>query len=155
MKKKAKIFFTIFIICYLIYLISIIFLNISSYATSNSNSTSDVQLIARAINGEARGESYEGQVAVRCCNIKQSKKSKFSKYNSRSHLPTRSVYGSIRWANKYTNRWKINSGKSSKRCFKRMGPNKWLYILFQSKYCYKWLDLVKNYCDNNWKTSFL
>lgn len=26
--------------------------------------TSDIQLLARAINGEARGESYEGQVAV-------------------------------------------------------------------------------------------
>jgi N-acetylmuramoyl-L-alanine amidase len=33
-------------------------------AASSSNSTSDVQLIARAINGEARGEPYEGQVAV-------------------------------------------------------------------------------------------
>ncbi len=34
-----------------------------SYAQSAS-STSDIQLLARAINGEARGESYEGQVAV-------------------------------------------------------------------------------------------
>ena len=33
-------------------------------AGSSSNSTSDAQLIARAINGEARGEPYEGQVAV-------------------------------------------------------------------------------------------
>lgn len=33
-------------------------------ASSNSSNTSDVQLIARAINGEARGEPYEGQVAV-------------------------------------------------------------------------------------------
>lgn len=33
-------------------------------AAGTSNSTSDVQLLARAINGEARGESYEGQVAV-------------------------------------------------------------------------------------------
>ncbi len=35
--------------------------------TSNAasgNSISDAQLLARAINGEARGESYEGQVAV-------------------------------------------------------------------------------------------
>lgn len=102
--KKTKIFFIIFVICYLICLISNIFLNISSYATSNSNSTSDVQLIARAINGEARGESYEGQVAVRCRNIKQSKKSKFSKHNSRSNISARSIYGSIRWANKHTNR---------------------------------------------------
>ena len=36
-------------------------------AASNSH-TSDLQLMARAINGEARGESYEGQVAVRSCN---------------------------------------------------------------------------------------
>lgn len=33
-----------------------------SYAASSH--TSDVQLMARAINGEARGEPYEGQVAV-------------------------------------------------------------------------------------------
>ena len=35
-------------------------------AAGTANSTSDVQLLARAINGEARGEPYEGQVAVRC-----------------------------------------------------------------------------------------
>lgn len=34
------------------------------YAVSSSNSISDLQLMARAINGEARGEPYEGQVAV-------------------------------------------------------------------------------------------
>lgn len=39
-------------------------------AAGTANSTSDVQLLARAINGEARGESYEGQVAVRCCYFK-------------------------------------------------------------------------------------
>lgn len=33
-------------------------------AASKSNSSSDLQLMARAINGEARGEPYEGQVAV-------------------------------------------------------------------------------------------
>ena len=31
---------------------------------SDAGNTSDVQLLARAINGEARGEPYEGQVAV-------------------------------------------------------------------------------------------
>ena len=34
------------------------------YAASSGRQSSDVQLMARAINGEARGESYEGQVAV-------------------------------------------------------------------------------------------
>jgi len=33
-------------------------------AQNNSDRTSDLQLLARAINGEARGEPYEGQVAV-------------------------------------------------------------------------------------------
>ena len=51
-----------------------------------NNSTSDLQLIARAINGEARGEPYEGQVAVRSCYIKSCKKFKISKLNSRSNI---------------------------------------------------------------------
>ena len=34
-----------------------------SYAQGESR-TSDLQLLARAVNGEARGENYEGQVAV-------------------------------------------------------------------------------------------
>ena len=36
----------------------------TSLASSGAGNTSDLQLLARAINGEARGESYEGQVAV-------------------------------------------------------------------------------------------
>ena len=40
------------------------------YAAGNNGSYSDIQLIARAINGEARGEPYEGQVAVRGSYIK-------------------------------------------------------------------------------------
>ena len=35
-----------------------------SFAGSGAGNTSNLQLLARAINGEARGESYEGQVAV-------------------------------------------------------------------------------------------
>ncbi len=31
---------------------------------SDTNRSNDVQLLARAVNGEARGEKYEGQVAV-------------------------------------------------------------------------------------------
>lgn len=36
----------------------------TSKASSGIGKASDLQLMARAINGEARGESYEGQVAV-------------------------------------------------------------------------------------------
>lgn len=46
-------------------------------AASNSSSESDVQLIARAINGEARGEPYEGQVAVGAVILNRVKSSKF------------------------------------------------------------------------------
>ena len=47
------------------------------YAAINSNNASDLQLIARAINGEARGESYEGQVAVGAVILNRVKSSKF------------------------------------------------------------------------------
>ncbi len=61
--KKAVLIFMLFLIC--IFLIAgpdpLSILNVV-YA-QNSN-ISDVQLLARAINGEARGEPYEGQVAV-------------------------------------------------------------------------------------------
>ena len=46
------------------------------YAASSS-STSDIQLMARAINGEARGESYEGQVAVGAVIMNRVKHSSF------------------------------------------------------------------------------
>ena len=42
-----------------------------------SNSTSDIQLMARAINGEARGEQYEGQVAVGAVILNRVKDSRF------------------------------------------------------------------------------
>lgn len=47
------------------------------YSKSNSSSASDVQLMARAINGEARGEPYEGQVAVGAVILNRVKSSKF------------------------------------------------------------------------------
>ena len=46
-------------------------------AASDSSSTSDLQLMARAINGEARGESYEGQVAVGAVILNRVKHSSF------------------------------------------------------------------------------
>ena len=67
----------------------IIFLDINTknevYAASNG-STNDLQLIARAINGEARGEPYEGQVAVRSSNIKPCKRFEVSQYYSGSNI---------------------------------------------------------------------
>lgn len=46
-------------------------------ASSDSSSTSDLQLMARTINGEARGEPYEGQVAVGAVILNRVKSSQF------------------------------------------------------------------------------
>ena len=58
---------------------SIVFLstNKNSLAASNSSNTSDLQHMARAINGEARGEPYEGQVAVGAVILNRVNSSKF------------------------------------------------------------------------------
>lgn len=79
MKDIIKIIFLS--ICLIVVTTMIIFLgssfgeqNISYAATSNS---SDIQLMARAINGEARGEPYEGQVAVGAVILNRVKSSKF------------------------------------------------------------------------------
>ena len=63
MKKK------IFIVIIGLILITILNLKLifnldKTYAAKSTGTTTDVQLMARAINGEARGEPYEGQVAV-------------------------------------------------------------------------------------------
>lgn len=81
MKKKYKLLIIFFIICItFIILININAKNVentSVFAASSSSNTSDVQLMARAINGEARGEPYEGQVAVGAVILNRVKNSKF------------------------------------------------------------------------------
>lgn len=67
MKKIAKTILLIFAILGIILIGKLISENLFAeklVAASDSGTTSDVQLLARAINGEARGEPYEGQVAV-------------------------------------------------------------------------------------------
>lgn len=54
----------------------ILFLNQNANAQT-ARSASDVQLIARAVNGEARGEPYEGQVAVAAVILNRVKHSSF------------------------------------------------------------------------------
>lgn len=65
MKKFIKYIITVLVI---VVILSGVFFRLKNqeviYAATNNGNTSDLQLIARAINGEARGESYEGQVAV-------------------------------------------------------------------------------------------
>lgn len=70
--KKINFILSVVLICIIILIIQILKTNKNNfvYAAGNNGSTSDVQLMARAINGEARGEPYEGQVAVRCSYFK-------------------------------------------------------------------------------------
>lgn len=78
MKRFLKIIMLLMLL--MLFTICIVFVdnnlkNNTSYAkTSNS---SDIQLMARAINGEARGEPYEGQVAVGAVILNRVKDSRF------------------------------------------------------------------------------
>jgi len=77
-KKFVKVFLIIFLmilstIC--IFIVDNEHVNTVSFA--NASNTSDVQLMARAINGEARGEPYEGQVAVGAVILNRVKDSRF------------------------------------------------------------------------------
>lgn len=67
MKLKKYLKIILVIITALVFLFILLNFSGENYkvqASSNSNNASDIQLLARAINGEARGEPYEGQVAV-------------------------------------------------------------------------------------------
>lgn len=77
MKKILRIVMATFLIIAIIYFLIELIPVKEVKAASNSGSTSDVQLIARAINGEARGEPYEGQVAVGAVILNRVKSSKF------------------------------------------------------------------------------
>ena len=50
---------------------------VNTVSLAKTSNTSDIQLMARAINGEARGEPYEGQVAVGAVILNRVKSSQF------------------------------------------------------------------------------
>ena len=80
MKKTIKIIFSIIVILSIVLIGNLFSKNLFTervVAASNSGTTSDVQLLARAINGEARGEPYEGQVAVGAVILNRVKASNF------------------------------------------------------------------------------
>lgn len=80
LKKIFKMIFIILIVILAIIeiytFVIILFKQNKSFAETTSN-ISDVQLLARAINGEARGEPYEGQVAVGAVILNRVKSSSF------------------------------------------------------------------------------
>lgn len=77
MKKRIinLIFLTVIITMLLNF--NLILNKIGNVKAVNTSNTSNVQLLARAINGEARGEPYEGQVAVGAVILNRVKSSKF------------------------------------------------------------------------------
>ena len=80
--EKMKNGLKYFIICSIFIVFTLFVLlfktnNVDIVQAATNNNTSDVQLIARAINGEARGEPYEGQVAVGAVILNRVKSSKF------------------------------------------------------------------------------
>ena len=64
MKRNSFVFVIVIFLSFILFGFCINTMPNRILAAGTANSTSDVQLLARAINGEARGESYEGQVAV-------------------------------------------------------------------------------------------
>ena len=69
---------TLFLMLGIIFLITASIIIMSYKANAQTGrSSSDVQLIARAVNGEARGEPYEGQVAVAAVILNRVKHSSF------------------------------------------------------------------------------
>ena len=79
MKKTIKIVGIILIL--VVIMLSLFFvkgdINSENISYAASSGTSNVQLMARAINGEARGEPYEGQVAVGAVILNRVKSSQF------------------------------------------------------------------------------
>lgn len=76
LKKIIKNFLLIILLGVIVTVIFSIKKDNTLEAASGGN-TSDVQLLARAINGEARGEPYEGQVAVGAVILNRVRDSRF------------------------------------------------------------------------------
>lgn len=74
-KLSISFIFLLLILVFIFFIGEGLFSKDISYAASSNNS--DLQLMARAINGEARGEPYEGQVAVGAVILNRVKSSQF------------------------------------------------------------------------------
>lgn len=74
---RRKLIFSIFIALTLFIIYIINMLPKEEVQAASGGSSSDIQLLARAINGEARGEPYEGQVAIGAVILNRVKDSRF------------------------------------------------------------------------------
>lgn len=78
MKKIIKIIFIFSLLIMMLIAVVILDKNqIGDVSYASGSNASDIQLMARAINGEARGEPYEGQVAVGAVILNRVKNSQF------------------------------------------------------------------------------
>lgn len=76
--KKKIFFYVVFVFVVFITIIYIVnSLPKEEVQAASIGSNSDIQLLARAINGEARGEPYEGQVAIGAVILNRVKDSRF------------------------------------------------------------------------------
>lgn len=74
---RKKLIFSIFIALIFLIIYVINMLPKEEVQAASSGGNSDIQLLARAINGEARGEPYEGQVAIGAVILNRVKDSRF------------------------------------------------------------------------------
>lgn len=77
MRNSIKFYIFGFICLIIVFIIFSVLFNKKEIASSKNSNTSNLQLLARAINGEARGEPYEGQVAVGAVILNRVKDSRF------------------------------------------------------------------------------
>ena len=132
MKKILKIIFII--ICTLVVIsacfILVVMLPKENESYAASSNSSDLQLMARAINGEARGEPYEGQVAVGAVILNREKSSQFPN----------TIAGVIYQSGAFT---AVSDGqinvpiaenstvyKAAEDAMNGWDPTRWMYILF-------------------------
>ena len=77
MKNKLILSLILALVLFVIIFCAINMLPQKDVQAASSGSSSDIQLLARAINGEARGEPYEGQVAIGAVILNRVKDSRF------------------------------------------------------------------------------
>lgn len=97
-----KVVLKIFLLTALLSTLAFISYKENNVQAQSSSNASDIQLLARAINGEARGEPYEGQVAVGAVILNRVKHSSFPNTVAGVIYQPRSIYSCFRWSNKCT-----------------------------------------------------
>ena len=77
MKRRVTYLIFLIVISLTVVNLNMILKKTGNIKAANTSNTSNVQLLARAINGEARGEPYEGQVAVGAVILNRVRSSNF------------------------------------------------------------------------------